>query len=97
MIIKEEEDTIVYVISVDEDGGINVRGMSREVFILAINTTPDDDYRGFELVAPEELRSDIIENDPMYWGKTGRVLAIEGRIITVEPVSEVTAWRIANE
>ena len=81
----------IYVISVSEDGDVDIRGMSKELFIMGMNTKPDDDFNGSDPIDATKMRIDVNESDPMYWGDKS-ILAIEGEIVVPVPIRTVDKW-----
>ena len=95
-ILVKNPETFIYVIEVSDDGEVRIKGMSREVFFMAMNTKPDDPYNGVDPIDPTKIRTDVKESDPMYWGDKA-VLPIEGKIINLLPVSKVSEWGIQDD
>ena len=84
---------MVYVIEVDEDGEIRISGMTKDFFLLALNSSKQEYRENFDPIDAKKMRSDVREKDPMSWGDKS-ILVIEGDILRPRPVSKVTEWEV---
>jgi len=77
-----------FVISITEDGDVNVEGLDKPSLITRLSQPPGRGYQGCW------FHSKVPSRDPNYWFRTsgGAAIIIEGEIVV--PKEKVVSWEL---